>query len=276
MRILGFQTQHPTFLDRAVSALTNPCTSSSERDLELYADHLDRPTSDRLDAALLLSNPRDRAKAFAEVLEGAQGKSDSRCLFAASVRGVRQLASECREPLLELTRSAVQSSDDVVGGALESHLDGLTKTACIGLHAYAENPKASMLGVAADMEDEVGVLLHDLIPTLQKHDGELAYPLEVLRLADLELESNGSLHTPHSAGAWMRELQAAPQPSIPLAFAIALKDDWLDEDDAAGVFSRCRETYDNSGQIRTFASAESEKLFAGRAKSSLVEEWLLR
>lgn len=204
MNILGLKTTRPIFLDRLAAAVANPDISESERELALHADHLDRATAERLDQALLAPSPREKAMAMATALEEGRGKGDPRCLFAAAVEGVRELHKEIDAPVMELTQAAVESGAGHVRGARQEHLEDLTDAACVGLKAYAGNPSADLIRTAASLEDKVGVLLDDIIPTLVRHRPELAQPLEVLRLADLSVERNGSLYSAHSAGDWMR------------------------------------------------------------------------
>ena len=236
--------------------------------VDRFAGRLDDQSRGLLESSLQAGNPQSKALSFAQALTQAGARAEMRPLYAATLEGLEQIRQQAINPIVDLTAAVCRSADHAIPGAEGYYLADLTKAASVGLNAYAENPSANLLHVAADLEASVGMVLDHMVPLLSTVQPQLKLPLEVFTAArDYEAIQDAS--------GWLRDLAAHPHSSVPGAFVTVLKDApncYADGEDFVDTLIRISNRAETP-EIRDFADAALDKISDGVSTAQLLQEW---
>lgn len=178
--------------------------------LQRWAGRLAPESRHQLEEAMGQSSFDQQVDAFAETVTLLRSKEGPRPLYAATVLGMRQLADETDNLLVDLTAATTCDAEHAIDSAYPEYLDRLTRTAVDGLGTYRQTPDFNPFEFAAELEREVRFTLPESASVLAKQHPRLTPHLEWFEIASRANEG-------YSSG-WLGQLR----PDTPLARAFHL------------------------------------------------------
>ena len=178
--------------------------------LQRWAGRLSPEGRQKIEQTLVEGSFDEQVDEFSETVAELRGKEETRPLYAATVLGLRRLADETDNLLVDLTEATSSSSSYAVDSAHPNYLDMLTQTAVEGLNTYRRTPESNPFEFAADLEAEVHYTLDTSAGILLREHPRLEPHFQWYEIAARTNEG----YSP----TWVRELK----PDAPLARAFHL------------------------------------------------------